>query len=153
MRILLTLADAGVEFILVGGVAAVIQGVPLVTHDVDIVPRLTAENLDRMYAVLLSLHATLRGRPGPPLTPARHHLGPGHLLLKSDQGWLDVLGTLHGSRGWDELAPRATMLEVEGRAIRVLDLATIREIKAELATPRDQAHILMIDAVLARSRR
>ena len=150
MRALYALADAGVAFILVGGLAAVAQGVPLVTHDIDIVPSLDPANLDRLFACLTRLNARLRGRPGAPVAPARHHLGPGHLLLVTDQGWLDVLGTLVGGRTYERLLEASVPLELEGRSILVLDLAEIRAIKAELGSPRDQAHLLLIDETLAR---
>ncbi len=103
MKALLALADAGVEFVLVGGMATAAQGVPHVTHDTDVVPNLAPENLDRLHGVLLGLRARMRGRPGPPLTPERHHLGPGHLLLDTDAGWLYILGTLVGGRAFVDL--------------------------------------------------
>jgi hypothetical protein len=150
VKALLALADAGVEFVLVGGMASVAQGVPYVTHDTDIVPNLAPENLDRLYGVLLSLHARVRGRPGPPLTPARHNLGPGHLLLDTDAGWLDVLGTLVGGRSYADLQPHTIELVIEGRRLAVLDLETILEIKRELDTPKDRAQNQLIEATLAR---
>lgn len=150
MKALLALADAGVEFVLVGGMASVAQGVPYVTHDTDIVPDLAPENLDRLYGVLLSLHARMRGRLGAPLTPARHHLGPGHLLLDTDAGWLDILGTLVGGRAYVDLQAHTITLVIEGRRLAVLDLETILEIKRELDTPKDRAQIQLIEATLAR---
>lgn len=153
MKALLALADAGVDFVLVGGMATVAQGVPYVTHDTDIVPDLAPENLNRLYAVLLSLHARIRGRPGPPLSPARQHLGPGHLLLDTDAGWLDILGTLVGGRVYLDLRPHTIELAIEGRRIVVLDLLTVLEIKRELDTPKDRAQIQLIEATLARRSR
>lgn len=150
MKALLALADAGVEFILVGGMATIAQGVPYATQDTDIVPRLTPANLDQLYGVLVALHARLRGRPGAPLAPARHHLGPGHLLLDTDGGWLDILGTLVGGRTYEDLEPQTLELEIRERRIRVLDLPTILAIKRELGGAKDQPQILLIEATLAR---
>ena len=45
------LVAARVELVLVGGLAAVAQGAPLTTHDVDIVHRRTPENVDRLMGV------------------------------------------------------------------------------------------------------
>ena len=149
MRALLALADAGVEFVLVGGLAAVAQGVPHTTQDTDVVPRLTDDNLDRLFTALQGMNARLR-RSGPVIRPARHHLGPGHLLLDTDLGWLDVLGTLVGGRRWDTLRDDVVELEVEGRRIEVLGLRTILTIKRELATPRDLAQAVLIEATLRR---
>jgi hypothetical protein len=53
--ILLALLDAGVEFIVVGGTAAVIMGAPVVTFDIDIVHRRTPENVDRLYEFLIRI--------------------------------------------------------------------------------------------------
>jgi hypothetical protein len=58
--LLAKLCDAGVEFIIVGGAAAVIQGVPITTNDLDIVHRRTPENVARLLDVLLGLDATMR---------------------------------------------------------------------------------------------
>lgn len=104
--------------------------------------------LDRLYEVLKGLHARHRGRPGPPLEPARHHLGAGHLLLATDAGWLDVLGVWVGGRGYPELLPHTVLLEIEGRNVRVLDLPTILTIKRELGAPKDQAQTHLIEATL-----
>ena len=58
--LLAALCDSGVEFIIVGGVAAVLQGVPITTNDLDIVHRRTPENVARLLEVLLKLDATMR---------------------------------------------------------------------------------------------
>jgi hypothetical protein len=57
--LLAKLSDAQVEFIIVGGAAAVIQGAPITTNDLDIVHRRTPENVARLLEVLLSLDATI----------------------------------------------------------------------------------------------
>lgn len=44
-RALVDLLDAGVELIVVGGLAAVLHGAPVVTFDLDIVHRQTPENV------------------------------------------------------------------------------------------------------------
>ena len=44
------LLEAGVDFILVGGLAAVIQGAPVTTMDVDIVHSQAPQNIDRLLA-------------------------------------------------------------------------------------------------------
>ena len=76
-----------VEFVLVGGLAAVVHGAPLTTFDVDIVHRRTEENVDRLMGFLASVGAYYRNRPGPPLPPKRSALlGPGHSLFMTDLG-------------------------------------------------------------------
>jgi hypothetical protein len=54
------MGEARVEFIVVGGVAGVLQGAPIVTFDLDLVHRRTPENVQRLLGVLSSLHARYR---------------------------------------------------------------------------------------------
>jgi hypothetical protein len=56
-ELLAVLVDGGVEFILVGGAAALIHGAPITTQDVDIVHRRDPANVERLLAVLEQLDA------------------------------------------------------------------------------------------------
>ena len=58
------LVGAGVEFIVVGGAAAVLHGAPVTTQDVDIVPRTDVENADRLMGLLTKLDARVRDLAG-----------------------------------------------------------------------------------------
>src|SRR5262245_7132638 len=53
----------GVEFIVIGGQAAVLHGSPLATFDVDLCYKRERENLERLAAALQEIHPTLRGAP------------------------------------------------------------------------------------------
>jgi len=80
--ILRALREGGVEFILAGGVAAVLHGAPIQTFDVDIVHARGAANIMRLLAVLESLDAVFRAQPERRLKPSIEHVsGPGHLNL------------------------------------------------------------------------
>ena len=79
------LAATQVEFVLVEGLAAVEQGAPITTHDVDIVPKRSPENIERLRPTAGAL------------------LGPGHSLLTTALGPLDVLGTIEEGRAFEDL--------------------------------------------------
>ena len=53
------LADAGVEFVIVGGMAAVVQGVPVTTFDLDIVHNRSEANTRKLLALLQTIHILL----------------------------------------------------------------------------------------------
>src|SRR3990172_7895198 len=91
--LLARLAASGTEFVLVGGLAAVAQGAPLTTIDVDVVHRRDPANVERLLAFLGTIDARYRGRPaGEGLRPSRGApLGDGHQLLVTALGPLDVL--------------------------------------------------------------
>jgi len=61
--LLRALADGGVEFILVGSVAATVHGSSRLTVDVDVVYRRTQDNIERLVLTLTSYHPYLRGAP------------------------------------------------------------------------------------------
>jgi hypothetical protein len=77
----------GVEFIVVGGVCAVLHGAPIATFDLDVVHARTPENVDRLLAALKTLGATSRAHPGRTVVPGRSHLeSAGHQLLHTAHG-------------------------------------------------------------------
>jgi hypothetical protein len=143
-----------VEFVLVGALAAVAQGAPVTTHDVDIVHARTPANLDRLLTALTKLKARYRGRPvESPLPPDRAALGTtGHSLFVTDLGPLDCLGAIEGGRGYDELVPLSLELDVEGARCRILGLETIVALKKESTAPKDRLMLPVLEATLARLR-
>jgi hypothetical protein len=57
LAVMRVLRDFEVEYVLIGGVAAILQGSPLPTYDIDITPASRARNLDRLLAALAELDA------------------------------------------------------------------------------------------------
>jgi predicted nucleotidyltransferase len=125
------LQDGGVEFIVVGGVAAVLNGVPVGTFDVDVVHSRDGANLARLLPVLESLDVVMS---------ASHRASAGHLNLITRYGPLDLLGTIGRDLGYQELLPHSIELAIaEGLRIRVLDLETLIALKEELGGEKDRA--------------
>jgi hypothetical protein len=151
-HILRTLVEHRVEFILVGGLAAVAQGASITTMDVDIVHRRTPDNVDRLIAMLQSVNARYRGRPGgAPLPPTAEILrGTGHSLLHTDLGPLDVLGAIEGGRDYDALLPDSLVIMIGADIVRVLRLEIIVAIKRASTHPKDQRALPILEAALAR---
>lgn len=148
-EILLRLADAQVEFVIVGMTGAVIQGVPTMTWDLDIVHRRTPSNVERLLAVLEDLDAVARHDPRR-LRPNETHLqGPGHLLLETRFGDFDCLGTIDDDKGYEALLPRTVEVVVQGRRLRVLHLRELIAIKRRAGRPKDLAVIPYLESTLA----
>jgi hypothetical protein len=104
--VLATLRRHGVRFVLVGGVAAVIEGAPIATFDLGVVPDREARNIDRLVEALAELKARYRGRRR--LRPAPDALrGPGHHLLMTRCGPLDILGVIGKERDFRALLPHS----------------------------------------------
>lgn len=149
------LTDAAVEFLVVGGSGALMQGAPIVTFDLDIVHRRTPENVDRLLAWLSSRGAYHRlDLASRRLPPSRETLlGTGHLNLQLDLGKLDVLCELSIGEGYEELLPHTVLLELGGYRVRVLGLEKIIEAKMRAGRPKDKAVLPVLLATLDELRR
>ena len=147
-RLLLVLSEERVEFIIVGGVAAALQGAPVLTQDVDILYRIEDGNLERLERALTRLHAVARGDPRN-LPFGRSHLATtGHKLATTDAGALDVLGSINDSVLYDDLIGSSEELEVTGQRVNVLSLRRLIELKRALARPKDVAMLPVLEATL-----
>jgi hypothetical protein len=147
------LARQGVEYVLVGGVAAVLHGAPVLTFDMDILPRRTPENVARLLQALESLDARFRGDPRDLRPNASHLLGAGHALFKTRLGPLDVLGSLAGGVTYDDVVERSIVMTLEGFTVRVLSLPDLIAAKEGAARPKDLAVLPLLRATLTELRR
>jgi hypothetical protein len=152
--LLARLAASGADFLLVGGLAAVAQGAPLTTMDVDVVHRRDADNVDRLLAFLESVDARYRGRPADQvLRPTREALlGDGHQLLVTALGPLDVLGAIEGGRGYESLLPESVTVEVEGQPVRVVRLEALAELKRGATGAKDRLVLAILEDTIRRRR-
>jgi hypothetical protein len=141
LELLKTLRRHEVDFIIVGGVCAVLHGAPISTFDLDVVHARDDENVARLVAALRDLDAVYREASWRRLRPERGRLqSSGHHLLITRAGPLDVLGELVGGRDYPQLEPLSETLEIEeGIGVRVLALATLISLKEELGRERDRA--------------
>lgn len=150
--ILDVLLEFQVEFVLVGALAAVAQGAPVTTHDVDVVHARSPENLDRLMAALARLNARYRGRPpDSPSPPDRGALTTmGHSLFVTDLGPLDCLGAIERGLAYDALVPLSVVLDLEGKTLRALRLETLIDLKRSSTAPKDRLLLPILEATLRR---
>ena len=138
-----------VELIVVGGVAAVIGGAPIATFDLDVVHARGAANLERLRAALDELEARYRDPAGRLLRPETAALaGPGHHLLLTRCGPVDVLGAIGCGRSYEDLLPDAIAVDLGGLTVRVLRLAALIRTKEEAGRDKDRAVLELLRAAL-----
>lgn len=125
-------------------------GAPIVTQDIDIVHRRTADNVERLLGWLQAHGAyhrfDLANRKLPPTRELL--LGHGHLNLMTDLGILDVLCELAPSEGYDEILADTVVLENESITVRVLDLPRLIAVKSRVGRPKDRAVLPILIATL-----
>lgn len=138
------LIAAKVEFVLVGGFAAIAHGVLRTTRDVDICCRFSEENLMRIQQAVADLHPVYNPRRDLPLelTPAVC-ASLKNLYLKTDLGILDCLGEIKAVGGYDAVWQRSVELELPIGRCRVIDIDAL--IAAKEAINRDHDRITVKD--------
>ncbi len=110
-------------------------------------------NIARLLAALGNLDACYRAQPEK--RPSQTDLSsPGHQLLMTRFGPLDVLGSIGKGRSYQDLLPHtAEMTIAEGIRIRVLNLETQIAVKEEIGQEKDLAALPFLRHALEESRR
>lgn len=143
------LARHRVDFVVVGGVAAVLEGAPISTFDLDIVHDRSPENVARLLSALADLDARYRDLTGRVLRPeARGLEGEGHHLLLTRCGPLDVLGQIGHGDGYHELITDSTVRGLGEVTIHVLGLEALIRTKLEAGRDKDRAVLAILRRTL-----
>jgi len=147
--LLQALTDAGVEFIVIGGVAAIHHGSARNTFDLDILYRRTRENIERLVRAIEPLHPYLRGAPpGLPFRFERETVRRGlNFTLTTDAGPFDCLGEVQGIGAYDAVVPRAVDAEVFGLRCRFLALDDLITAKRAAGRPKDFEAIAELEII------
>src|SRR5215210_3400479 len=146
-RILRLLTARGVDFVMIGGYAAVLHGSPRVTRDLDICHATDPENLLAIAKVLDELNARPAGVEEVPFMADERTLSQVELLtLDTDAGRLDLMTAPAGSRGYDRLRANAARYEVGGFLVKVAEIDDLLAMKAAAGRPKDLADIAELEA-------
>jgi predicted nucleotidyltransferase len=152
LDILQKLTEHGVDFVLIGGMAAAAHGSAMVTEDVDICVRFDLETLTRLLAALRGSHARQRMLPDRPALSEdpRTYVGWRNLYLVMDGGQLDLLGDLVGVGAYEEVAARAEELDLGAFRCKVLGIDALIASKRALGRPKDLRTALELEAIRRR---
>ena len=137
-----------VEFIVVGGVAAVIQGAPVTTFDLDTLVRVREDNAERLSLALNELDARYREHQSIVRPTKEDIMAGGHLLLLTRAGPLDLLGFIGDKSRYEDMLPRSTEISMAVGTLRVLDLEELIRQKKESDRPKDRAMLELLEEAL-----
>ncbi|MFH0952946.1 MAG: nucleotidyltransferase [Verrucomicrobiota bacterium] len=147
------LVDHRVEFVIVGGYAAVAHGSTIVTQDLDICCRFSPTNLLRLQKSMSDLHPVHRMTPARlPLRLSRQACGGlRNLYLDTDYGPLDCLGEIKGVGGFDVVRKHSMVIDLDYGRCRMLDLDTLIKAKKAMGEPRDLQAVAELTAIRKKS--
>lgn len=159
-RLVGALGRHGVEYLIVGGVAARAYGATRETKDFDCLVRRAKENLERLAAAMRELNARLRVEGLSDAEAAQLPTRVDALTLNAmeistwttDAGDLDVLVYLPGQDGarrpYEDLAVDARRLDYDGVAVQVAGLGDIIASKEWANRPKDREALPELRALL-----
>ena len=144
------LASAKVQFIIVGGAAAIAHGSARLTEDLDIVYSRRQDNIERLVDALRPLRPRLRGAPDKlPFSLDQETMSKGfNFTLATSAGSLDLFGEITLGGDFDQLLPYSIELDIFGIKCRCLGLRRLIEVKRAAARPKDLEAIAELGVIL-----
>ena len=154
-RIVRVLAEHGVRYVLIGALAARLQGFPRVTADADITPARDIDNLERLANALRDLDAKVFTESVPEglkFDCSAQALARAQMWnLVTSAGRLDLAFAPSGTEGYDDLIRNALEYEVFGIRLNAASLEDIIRSKQASDRPQDRQDVLVMRELLRRS--
>ena len=148
------LTEADVDFVVVGGVAVVLQASPRFTRDLDICYAPSQDNLERLGKVLVDIRATLRGiDEDVSFVPDERTLRRTQMLtLSTREGDIDLLVDPGGSPGYDALRDRADRMDLDGIMVAIASVEDMIAMKRAAGRPQDLVDLEALEVARRRRR-
>jgi hypothetical protein len=137
------LAAAGVDYIVIGGVAVGFHGYVRATKDLDVVPGPSRENLARLARLLRSLNAELDGAGDSDADELLDPLDPevlaqgGNWVLQTRLGRFDLMQWQGDRELWEMLSPAAVEVDLDGVSVKVAGYEDLVDLKEQAGRPGD----------------
>jgi hypothetical protein len=149
-QIIPPLVRAKVDFILIGGMAAILHGSARVTFDVDLVYSRTDENIERLAAALASYSPYLRDAPRdlPFAWDAKTIRNGLNFTLTTSLGDIDLFGEIADGESYQDLLKHSFGVEAFGVRFRCVDLPTLIRIKEAAGRTKDRDAIAELRVLL-----
>jgi predicted nucleotidyltransferase len=143
------LLEGGIDFILVGGLAATVHGSARATFDIDVVYDRSPANIDRLVRALAPLEPYLRGAPrGLPFSLDAPTISRGlNFTLETTLGDLDLLGEVTGGGQYADLLPHTEEVSLFGSSCRCVTLDKLIDLKRAAGRPKDNEILAELEAL------
>lgn len=151
-KLLNRLIDNDVEFVLIGGFAAVVHGCTTVTQDVDICCSFDESNMKRLLAALDGFNPLHREKK----SPLGNDIGAlarfKNLYLLTDIGALDILGNVDGLGHYEDVLKHSVAVDIFEKPCNVLDIDGLITSKEGMGRAKDEEAIAQLRAIKKESK-
>lgn len=156
LRLFETLGAHGVDYLVIGGVAAQVHGHRRTTMDLDLTPRPGRENAARLTRALESLEAVpadpeLRGGDLATADPERLATAAIAPPLLTNHGQLHMIREPKGARSFDEMKAAALVVEIGGTAVAIVSLDDLIAMKTASGRPVDLDDVAVLTEIERRA--
>ncbi len=145
-RLLALLAEHGVDFVVIGGIAVQVHGHRRTTKDLDVIPDPAPANRGRLAAALAAAGARPADLPGVLVPPTAEQLAAAPVVppLVTDHGELHVLNKVPGAAPYAELRRRALHVPLGDLVVAIASLDDLIAMKRASGRPSDLADIAVL---------
>jgi predicted nucleotidyltransferase len=144
------LSEAGVRYVVIGGVAGTAHGSVRVTDDLDVCYDTARENRETLSALLVRWKAYLRGVEAglPFIMDARTLRDAEVLTLSTSEGHLDLFQRVKGVGDYGDCLARSETVDLGEVRFAALDLPALIDAKRAAGRGKDVEHLRELEALL-----
>lgn len=139
-KLLKLLLENEIDFVLIGGFAAVVHGSTLVTQDLDICSSMSVESIEKLRAVLKEFNPIHRMNRKAALSFIDHPenlTGLNNIYLDTDLGILDILSATQPAGDFKTIKQNSIQINIYGYTCNVISIDDLIKVKSSMKRPKD----------------
>lgn len=139
-KLLKLLLENEIDFVLIGGFAAVVHGSTLVTQDLDICSSMSVENIEKLRSVLKEYNPVHRMNRNAKLSFLEHPKsldGINNIYLDTDLGVLDILSATQPAGDFETIKKNSIQIKIYGHTCNVISIDDLIKVKSSMKRPKD----------------
>ena len=139
-KLLKLLLENEIDFVLIGGFAAVVHGSTLVTQDLDICSSMSIENIEKLRFILKDYNPVHRMNRKANLSFLDHPKtveGLNNIYLDTDLGILDILSATQPAGDFKTIKQNSIQINIYGHTCNVISIDDLIKVKSAMKRPKD----------------
>ena len=139
-KLLKVLLENEIDFVLIGGFAAVVHGSTLVTQDLDICSTMSVDNIEKLRSTLHDYNPIHRMNRKANLSFLEHPKsldGLNNIYLDTDLGILDILSETQPAGDFQTIKKNSISIQIYGFKCNVISIDDLIKVKSSMKRPKD----------------
>ena len=149
------LLENQIDFVLIGGFAAVFHGASQVTKDIDVCMLTSPDQIRKLRGCLSELHPKHRMNPSFKPSFLTHPTDLGgvqNIYLETDLGVLDVVSSVVGVGSFDEVKKRSIEISLFAHKCKIISIEDLIRAKEKMGREKDRVAVTELRIILDKIR-